>query len=69
MSPVLEARFKRNRKAWAYFQAQPAWYRRTAVWWVVSAKKEETRERRLVTLIEDSAAGRAIRQLSRPGSS
>ena len=69
LSPVLEARFKRNRKAWAYFQAQPAWYRRTAVWWVVSAKKEETRERRLVTLIEDSAAGRAIRQLSRPGSS
>ena len=62
----LEARFKRNRKAWAYFQAQPAWYRRTAVWWAVSAKKEETRKRRLTTLIADSAAGRAIRPLSRP---
>ncbi len=62
----LEARFKRNRKAWAYFQAQPAWYRQTAVWWVVSAKKEETRERRLDTLIADSAAGRAIKPLSRP---
>ena len=61
----LGARFKRNRKAWAYFQAQPAWYRRTAVWWVVSAKKEETRERRLRTLIEDSAAERTIRPLTR----
>jgi uncharacterized protein YdeI (YjbR/CyaY-like superfamily) len=62
----LESRFKRQRKAWAFFQAQPAWYRRTAVWWVVSAKKEETRERRLKTLIADSAAGRTIRLLTRP---
>jgi uncharacterized protein YdeI (YjbR/CyaY-like superfamily) len=63
---TLEARFKRNRKAWTFFQAQPAWYRHTSVWWVVSAKKEETRERRLATLIADSAAGRTIRQLTRP---
>src|SRR6476661_6653362 len=63
---ALEARFKRNRKGWAYFRAQPAWYRQTAVWWVVSAKKEETRERRLATLIADSAAGRTIRHLTRP---
>lgn len=62
----LEARFKRSRKAWTFFQAQPAWYRRTATWWVVSAKKEETRERRLATLIADSAAGRTIRPLTRP---
>jgi uncharacterized protein YdeI (YjbR/CyaY-like superfamily) len=62
---ALEARFKRNRKAWTFFQAQPAWYRQTAVWWVVSAKKEGTRERRLTALIEDSAAGRTIRPLTR----
>ena len=62
----MEARFKRDRRAWAFFQAQPAWYRRTAVWWVVSAKKEDTRERRLGTLIADSAAGRTIRHLTRP---
>ena len=64
---AMEARFKRNRKAWAFFQAQPPWYRRTSVWWVVSAKKEETRERRLATLIADSAARRTIPQLTRPG--
>lgn len=64
---ALAARFKRNRKAWAYFQARPAWYRHVAVWWVVSAKKAETRERRLATLITDSAAGRPIKQLARPG--
>jgi uncharacterized protein YdeI (YjbR/CyaY-like superfamily) len=66
---TLEARFKRNRKAWTFFQAQPVWYRHTSAWWVVSAKKEETRERRLATLIADSAAGRTIRQLTRPAPS
>jgi uncharacterized protein YdeI (YjbR/CyaY-like superfamily) len=67
LPPALEAKLKRNRKAWAYFQARPAWYRHLAVWWIVSAKKEETRERRLATVIADSAAGRSIRQLARPG--
>ena len=62
---AMARRFRRHRKAWAFFQAQPAGYRRTATWWVVSAKKEETRERRLATLIEDSAAGRPIKQLVR----
>jgi uncharacterized protein YdeI (YjbR/CyaY-like superfamily) len=61
----MERQFKRNRKAWAFFQEQPAWYRQTAVWWVVSAKKEQTRERRLTALIEDSAAGRTIKPLAR----
>jgi uncharacterized protein YdeI (YjbR/CyaY-like superfamily) len=64
---VMERQFKRNPKAWAYFQAQPAGYRHTAAWWVVSAKKEETRARRLATLIEDSAAGRPIKSLTRTG--
>jgi uncharacterized protein YdeI (YjbR/CyaY-like superfamily) len=63
---AFERKLKANRKAWAYYQAQPAWYRRGAVWWIVSAKKEETRERRLATLIADSAAGRPIKPLARP---
>jgi len=67
LPPALEAKLKRNRKAWTYFQARPAWYRQSAVWWIVSAKKEETRARRLATLIADSAAGRFIRHLARPG--
>jgi uncharacterized protein YdeI (YjbR/CyaY-like superfamily) len=58
-------RFQADAKAWEFFQAQPPWYRRTATWWVISAKKEETRAKRLATLIEDSAAGRPIRGLDR----
>jgi uncharacterized protein YdeI (YjbR/CyaY-like superfamily) len=52
--------FKANQSAWAYFQAQPAWYQTAATWWVVSAKKKETQQRRLAQLIADSAAGRSI---------
>jgi uncharacterized protein YdeI (YjbR/CyaY-like superfamily) len=58
-------RFQADAKAWDFFQAQPPWYRRTATWWVISAKKEETRAKRLATLIEDSAAGRPIKGLDR----
>jgi uncharacterized protein YdeI (YjbR/CyaY-like superfamily) len=62
-----ENRFKANKKAWAFFRAQPPWYRKTATHWVVSAKKEETQRRRLATLISDSAMGRTIGPLTRPG--
>jgi uncharacterized protein YdeI (YjbR/CyaY-like superfamily) len=55
-----EQQFRRNKKAWAYFQAQAPSYRNLAIWWVVSAKKEETRRSRLATLISDSALGRKI---------
>jgi uncharacterized protein YdeI (YjbR/CyaY-like superfamily) len=53
-------KLKRNRKAWEFFQAQPPGYRKTINWWIVSAKKEETRLKRLEQLIEESAAGRRI---------
>jgi uncharacterized protein YdeI (YjbR/CyaY-like superfamily) len=61
-----EKTFRANKTAWDFFQAQPPWYRQTAIWWVVSAKKEETRRSRLATLVDDSAQGRTIRQLTRP---
>ena len=61
-----EREFKGNPEAYAFFQSQPAGYRRTAIHWVVSAKREETRSRRLATLIEDSASGRRLRHLTRP---
>lgn len=60
-----EKQFRGAPAAWKFFQAQPAWYRKTATWWVVSAKHEETRQKRLATLIADSKAGRTIRQLTR----
>ena len=57
-----------NAEAWRYWQAQTASYRRAATWWLVSAKQDATRQRRLATLIEDSAAHRPIKPLSpRPG--
>jgi uncharacterized protein YdeI (YjbR/CyaY-like superfamily) len=66
LSRADEARFRANKKAWAFFQEQAPWYRRTATYWVMSAKKEETRERRLATLIADSASRRTIGPLTRP---
>jgi uncharacterized protein YdeI (YjbR/CyaY-like superfamily) len=59
-----ERRFRANRVAWTYFQSRPPSYRQTAIWWVVSAKQEATRERRLARLIEDSANGRPIPPLA-----
>ena len=65
--PAQDKAFRANARAWAYFQSRPPWYQRTALHWVVSAKKEETRDKRLRTLIADSAAGRTIAPLTRPG--
>jgi uncharacterized protein YdeI (YjbR/CyaY-like superfamily) len=63
-----EKRLRANRKAKAFFDAQPPWYRRTATHWVVSAKRTETREKRLAQLVASSARGRWIPPLARPGS-
>jgi uncharacterized protein YdeI (YjbR/CyaY-like superfamily) len=51
---------RRNPDAWAFFQAQPPGYRKLANWWITSAKKDETRQKRLAKLIADSAAGKRI---------
>lgn len=58
-------KLRRNRAAWKFFEAQTASYRKAANWWVLSAKREETRLKRLETLIEDSAAGRTLKQFTR----
>lgn len=58
-------KLKRNQAARKFFQSQPAGYRKQMNWWVVSAKREETRLKRLDQLIEDSAQGRTIRQFLR----
>ena len=65
LSEVDERRFRKNRTAWAFFQAQPPGYRRTAMHWVTSANRAETRETRLAALIADSAAGLRIAHLRR----
>ena len=60
LDALSERQFRSNERAWAFFQTSPPWYRRTATWWVISAKKEETRQRRLARLIADSAHERRI---------
>ena len=55
-----EAAFRADEAAWTWFSDQSASYRQLATFWVVSAKRPETRERRLATLIECSAEGRRI---------
>lgn len=64
-SPEQEAAFKSNPAAWEFFQSQAPWYQRTATHWVISAKRQDTRDRRLATLIEDSAAGRRLKMFDR----
>lgn len=64
--PESDATLRANAVAWAFFQQQPPSYRKTATHWVMSAKREETRRRRLATLVADSAAGRRIALLARP---
>lgn len=53
-----ERRFRAVPEAWKFFEAQAPWYRRVSIWRVITAKKPETRERRLAKLIAESAAGR-----------
>jgi uncharacterized protein YdeI (YjbR/CyaY-like superfamily) len=69
LAPEYQAKLEANKKAWAFFQAQAPYYQRTASWYVMSAKKEETRLKRLATLIEDSARGRRIGLMERPAKS
>lgn len=57
LAPALERRFRANREAWRFFEAQAPWYRRICSFYVMSAKQAETRERRLARLIECSQRG------------
>ena len=62
-----EARFRDQVGAWQWFESQRPSYQTQARWWVVSAKRDETRARRMAELIEESAKGRMPRQLTPPG--
>ncbi len=64
LSRAQEKLFRANPKAWKFFKAQAPWYKRVTTWWIVSAIKPETRERRLAELIRDSAAGRRIHMIT-----
>jgi uncharacterized protein YdeI (YjbR/CyaY-like superfamily) len=63
LSPAQEKQFRANKTAWANFKKMPPSYQRQAIWWAISAQKEETRERRFATLIADSEAGVRLKVL------
>lgn len=63
LTPKQEKLFRANKPAWEFWQKQPPGYKRLASHYVVSAKQEATRERRLERLIVDSAAGRRLGML------
>ncbi|MCL4251091.1 MAG: YdeI/OmpD-associated family protein [Anaerolineae bacterium] len=65
LDAAFEAQLQANAAAWAFFQTQPPSYRRAAIHWVMSAKQEATRHKRLAQLIEDSANGRTVPPLTR----
>lgn len=60
-------RLKSNTAAWKFFQALPPSAKKQTIWWVMSAKREETRQRRFDKLLECSENGQRIPQLRRPG--
>jgi uncharacterized protein YdeI (YjbR/CyaY-like superfamily) len=60
LDPALKAKFEAHAKAWAFFTAQPPGYQRITTWWVMNAKQEATRARRLGLLIANSAQGQRL---------
>ena len=60
LDPATEARFRKAKTAWNFFEAQPPGYRQLVIWRIVSAKRVETRERRLQDLIQASKEKRRL---------
>lgn len=65
LSPGLLGTFKQRKNAWEFFSAQPPSYRRVASLWVMAAKQDATRRRRLAVLMMDSAAHRRLDFMTR----
>lgn len=64
LEPAMVRQFRREPRAWVYFESQPPYYRRVASWWVLSAKRDETRARRLEQLIAHSARNERLPQFT-----
>ncbi|HET9765225.1 MAG TPA: YdeI/OmpD-associated family protein, partial [Thermoanaerobaculia bacterium] len=63
LDPAFEDELRRDKAAWKYLQGEAPWYRRNTTYWVMSAKQETTRRKRLRELIAASAAGGRIKRL------
>lgn len=58
-------KFRANKRAWDFFSSMPPSYQKTTTWWIVSAKQEETRVKRLSLLIADSEQGRRLGMMTK----
>src|ERR1041384_725929 len=56
-SPEFEKAFRKNKRAWSFFEKQPPGYKRVIIFWVMGGKKEETRAKRFKQLVELSEQG------------
>jgi uncharacterized protein YdeI (YjbR/CyaY-like superfamily) len=65
LDPASLKKLRANRRAWTFFESQLSWYRRTSAFWVMSAKRPETRGRRLAALIAGSESGKTLPLLTR----
>jgi uncharacterized protein YdeI (YjbR/CyaY-like superfamily) len=66
LDPVTEATFRQNERAWNWFSTQAPSYRKAAIWWVMGAKQEATKQKRLVELMRDSESRVRVKQFRRP---
>jgi Bacteriocin-protection, YdeI or OmpD-Associated len=60
LAEIYETKFRLKKRAWEFFQNQPPGYRKLVTFWVMSAKRDETRLRRLKQLISESAEARRV---------
>ena len=60
LDPAEEKSFRKYKAAWKYWEGQPPGYRKLVLNWITTAKKPETRAKRLATLIDDCSCGRRI---------
>ena len=67
LSDDYAARLQADAAAWADWQSRPSGYRKQVSHWIMSAKRESTRERRLKALIDACAAGRKVKPLPQKG--
>jgi uncharacterized protein YdeI (YjbR/CyaY-like superfamily) len=67
LTPAYVRRLRAEAAAWRFYQEQPPWYQRTTAFWIMSAKREETRDRRFATLLACSSAGERIGPLAGAG--
>ncbi len=63
LDPKFEEQLRANETAWTYFSALAPSYKRDSIWWVMSAKKEETRLKRFAVLLSSAAMGEKIPML------